>query len=104
MSDPRFRLTGGRVCLDLVATLGRRHEPEQVERVPDEATLADWLVAAGLAPVSPEVRPEHLRDARELREVVHRLVRAAMGGAEFDPADTARLNAMAARPDLAPQL
>ncbi|MEV4319504.1 ABATE domain-containing protein [Actinocrispum sp. NPDC049592] len=104
MSDPRFRLTGGRVCLDLVATLGRRHAPEQVERVPDEATFADWLVAAGLATSPPDVRPEDLGAARELREAVHRLVRAAMTGGEFDPADTARINAAATHPDLAPQL
>jgi predicted RNA-binding Zn ribbon-like protein len=104
-ADPRFRLVGGRLCLDLVATLGRRHS-DPVERIPGNDTLIDWLAAVRLVPpgVAVPVRAGHLDAIRELREVIYRLVRATMAGAEFDPADVTRLNQAAARPDLAPQL
>lgn len=105
VSHSEFRLSGGRLCLDLIATLGRRHA-EPVERIPDEATLADWLVAVDLLPPEPrpKVTSEQLGAYRELRERTHRLVHATMAGKKFGTEDITELNAVAARPDLAPQL
>ena len=107
-----FRWSGGRRCLDLVATLGRRHAVP-VERLPDEDALVRWLAHAGLvpdddAPVTASAR--QLADARQLREAVNRLVRATVprtgatkrGGYPAD--DVALVNAVARRADLAPQL
>jgi predicted RNA-binding Zn ribbon-like protein len=104
-TDPRFRLTGGRLCLDLVATLGRRHG-DPIERLPDDMTLVDWLVAVRLLPphVAVSVLPNQLEAVRDLREVTYRLVRATMAGAEFDEVDVTRLNKVAMQPDLAPRL
>jgi predicted RNA-binding Zn ribbon-like protein len=103
--DPRFPLFGGRPCLNLTATLGRRHA-EPVERIPDDEALVDWLVAAEVLPPAAcvTVPPGRLHQARELRETVYRLVVATMTGLPFARADVARVNAVAARPDLAPQL
>jgi predicted RNA-binding Zn ribbon-like protein len=105
-SDTDFRLIGGRPCLDLIATLGKRHA-DVVERLPDDDTLMSWFVAAGVLPAtarSVAVEAGHLAAVRELREIANRLVRAAMAGTTLDPADVTALNEIAARPDLAPQL
>jgi predicted RNA-binding Zn ribbon-like protein len=101
-----FRFIGGRICLDFVATLGKRHAGP-VERLRDPASLAQWFGEAGLrspAAEVPRVGDEGLAQARVLREAVYRLVRAAMEGRMYDRGDTAAVNRAAARPDLVPQL
>lgn len=104
MTEPAgFVLLGGRPCLDLVGTLGRRHA-EPVERIPDAAVLADWLVAAGVLATRPAATDGQLADLRDLREAVHRLTRATMAGQHWAGADVTLVNEVAARPDLAPQL
>jgi predicted RNA-binding Zn ribbon-like protein len=103
MTEPAFPLFGGRSCLNLVATLGKRHA-EPVERIPDPAALGDWLVVAGLLTARPAVTDGQLRRTRNLREAVNRLARATMAGQTWAGADVALVNDVAARPDLAPQL
>ncbi|WP_406180904.1 CGNR zinc finger domain-containing protein [Streptomyces canus] len=106
-ADPAlaFPFIGGRPCLDFAATLGKRHATP-LERLPDTAALARWFTEAELATDAGAVRvtPRDLTDARLLREALYGLVRAAMAGREPDPADVERVNAVAAQPDLAPQL
>jgi predicted RNA-binding Zn ribbon-like protein len=99
-----FVLLGGRPSLDLVATLGRRHTDDPVERVPDPAAFARWLSAAGVLTGPVEVSGRQLADARALREAIYRLVRAVVGREEADAAAIAVLNSSARRPDLPPQL
>jgi predicted RNA-binding Zn ribbon-like protein len=103
--EQRFPLFGGRPCLNLIATLGRRHA-QPVERLPDSEAFVAWLVAAQLLPHNSTipVTERRLRAVRELREVAYRLVRATMAGRALGSADISRLNKAAARPDLAPQL
>lgn len=106
-ADPAmaFPFSGGRPCLDFVATLGKRHG-EPVERLPDTAALVRWITEAGLTggPDLPAATAADLAHARELREALYRLVRGAMDGRPPDPADVVRVNEAAARPDLVPQL
>ena len=106
-ADPAlaFPFIGGRPCLDFAATLGKRHSTP-LERLPDTAALARWITQAELATDEGAVRvtARDLTDARLLREALYCLVRAAMAGREPDPADVERVNAVAAQPDLAPQL
>jgi predicted RNA-binding Zn ribbon-like protein len=100
-----FPLFGGRPCLNLVATLGKRHT-EHVERLPDPDALARWLLDAGL-PTRVAAEPPsdaQLDTARQLREVVNRLVRATMAGEQLNSDDVDLVNRVAAGPDLAPQL
>ncbi|GAB7069536.1 CGNR zinc finger domain-containing protein [Mycobacterium hodleri] len=103
--DSRFPLDGGRRCLNLTATLGRRHA-DPVERIPDGKALSQWLVASDILPVPPDVSAceGHVMPFRELREAVYRLVRAAMAGTSLVGADVTLVNEWAVRPDLAPQL
>jgi predicted RNA-binding Zn ribbon-like protein len=101
-----FRFVGGRVCLDFVATLGKRHT-DPVERLPEPAALARWFGAAGLLPPGaavPQVGAAGLTQARVLREALNRLVRAAMAGRAYNATDVAVVNRIAVMPDLAPQL
>ncbi len=120
----------GRPCLDLTATLGRRHTSQPLERLPDEDALAGWLVAAGLLPIPPlATDAPQLIATRQLREAVNRLIRAhvigrlpserdAVVGPAASPAndeglardddvatrDIALINRSASHPDLTPQL
>ncbi|MGP3957298.1 CGNR zinc finger domain-containing protein [Nonomuraea sp. 3N208] len=98
-----FPFIGGRPCLDFVATLGKRHAVP-VERLPNPAALGRWIHEAGLSPDVPQATIEHLTDALGLREAIYQLLRAAIAGRPVDPADVALTNAVAANPDLAPQL
>ncbi|MFG2729463.1 CGNR zinc finger domain-containing protein [Streptomyces canus] len=106
-ADPAlaFPFIGGRPCLDFAATLGKRHSTP-LERLPDTAALARWITQAELATDegAARVTARDLTDARLLREALYGLVRAVMAGREPDPADVERVNAVAAQPDLAPQL
>jgi predicted RNA-binding Zn ribbon-like protein len=101
-----FRFVGGRICLDFVATLGKRHA-EPVEGLVDPAALVRWLTEAGLhspGAAAPRVGEAGLAQARALREAANRLVRAAMKGLPYDRADAMVVNRSAAQPDLVPQL
>ncbi|WP_406223063.1 CGNR zinc finger domain-containing protein [Streptomyces canus] len=106
-ADPAlaFPFIGGRPCLDFAATLGKRHATP-LERLPDTPALARWITQAELATDEGAVRvtARDLTDARLLREALYGLVRAAMAGREPDPGDVERVNAVAAQPDLAPQV
>jgi predicted RNA-binding Zn ribbon-like protein len=99
-TDAEFVIAGGRPCLDLVATLGKRHDTEPIERIPDPAALGRWLAAAGLLPAPPAVDIGHLDRARRLREAINTLVRVTPA----DPAAVATVNTEARRPDQPPQL
>ncbi|MHC1563644.1 CGNR zinc finger domain-containing protein [Actinomycetospora sp. C-140] len=103
MGIEEFPRHGGRWCLDFIATFGRRHRAEPVERMVDGAALRRWLDGAGL-PSPGTVSGGELDDARELREALHRLVRSHMSGGRPDDADLRLVNGAAARPDLAPRL
>ncbi|GAA0289712.1 ABATE domain-containing protein [Streptomyces polychromogenes] len=101
-----FPFIGGRPCLDFTATLGKRHT-EPFERLTDPAALARWIGEAGLRGAGPQqaaVTGPQLTAARELRESLHRVLMAAMDGRAPEADDLERVNAAAARPDLAPRL
>lgn len=106
-SDPsaeqlEFRFVSGHRALDFLATFADRHRGG-LERLHEPADLDRWLGAIGL----PATRPASAKDldqARELREVINRLVRAPMAGKKGHAEDIAHLNRWAARSPLAPQL
>lgn len=103
VSDDEFPRSGGRWCLDLVATFGRRHRPDPVERLPDPPALVRWLAGAGL-PAPARIEEPELVEVRELREALHRLVRARMAALAPDRVDVEVVNRAAGRPDLVPFL
>jgi predicted RNA-binding Zn ribbon-like protein len=96
----RFRWTSGRLCLDLVATVGERWR-RSFERLLTPTDLARWLAESGMFDQPPRVSMRQLESARELREAINRLTRP---GIEPLARDRTTLNRWAARPPLAPQL
>jgi predicted RNA-binding Zn ribbon-like protein len=110
LTDPEWepgelvlRYGSGRVCLDLVRTVGERWR-RSFERLRSPVDLDRWLVGTGLITEPPSSRRRDLVRARELREAIYGLARAAMDGTRTRAGDVEVVNASAARPDLAPQL
>ncbi|WP_217197743.1 CGNR zinc finger domain-containing protein [Streptomyces buecherae] len=92
-----LRFDAGRVCLDLVATVGGRLGDEPVERLDGPGRLGQWLLGAGLLP--PGVRLDAvdagwLARFHALRDLLGRVVCAELDGRATD-ADLARVNALA---------
>ena len=98
----RLRYGSGRLCLDLATTVGERWR-RSFERLRSPADLAAWLAGAGLLTSPARVTAGDLHEARELRETIFRIARAAMDHRKPDRADIATLNARAGARDLAPR-
>ena len=97
-----FRFVSGHRALDLAATFGDRYRAG-LERLRQPPDLDRWLATAGI-PSSAPTTAKDLDDARQLREVIYRLARAALHNKTVDDADLDALNAWARVPRLAPQL
>jgi len=100
LEELRFHWKSGRLCLDLVATVGERWR-RSFERLLGPEDLARWLVDAGMLGETPPVTARQLESGRVLREAINRLARP---GVEPQPGDRGELNRWAARAPLAPQL
>ena len=97
-----FRFVSGHRALDFTATFGDRYR-SGVERLRQPADLDRWLGSAGISARTP-ASAQNLDDARQLREVIYRLARAALHHEAIYGADLDALNAWARTPRLAPQL
>lgn len=97
-----FRFVSGHRALDFAATFGDRYR-SGFERLRQPADLDRWLGSAGISAGTP-ASAHDLDDARELREVIYRLARAALHNEAISGADLDALNAWARTPPLAPQL
>lgn len=93
-----LRFDSGRLCLDLVATVGSRLSPHPVERLDGPARLAEWLRRAGVVPEDEPLDPGpgDLDRFIALRGLLHRIIRAEVAGETAGPGDTGRLNEAAA--------
>jgi predicted RNA-binding Zn ribbon-like protein len=98
-----FVFVGGRPCLDLVDTVGKRGSRD-IERLPDGERFGQWLVEAGLADTPPPVTEAKVNSARELREAVYGLVRCVIDRQPPRERDAAVVNKVAHDADLVPQL
>jgi len=99
-----FRFRGGHRALDLTATLAGRRKAASRELLAAPADLCRWLRAAGFDIEDLEASEAELTAARRLREAVHAIALARIGGT-VDPADAqTELNAIARGPAAAPQL
>lgn len=99
-----FRFTSGRLCLAFCATVGERWR-RNFERLVTPTDLSRWLAEAGLTTCQPvSVTPRLLQEARELREAIYHLVRAAMAGGTGQTSDREVLNAWARKQSVSAQL
>ncbi|MFS8198267.1 CGNR zinc finger domain-containing protein [Streptomyces sp. CWNU-52B] len=91
-----FRLGNEILAFRFVATLGERRA-EPVERIATPDQLRAWFTANELGGTDMPVSDALLRDARELREAIHRAGTAVASGGVPDPADEELLNRWTAR-------
>ncbi|MFE7121056.1 CGNR zinc finger domain-containing protein [Streptomyces sp. NPDC057654] len=92
-----LRFDSGRLCLDLVATVGGRLSEEPVERLDTPERLRAWLAGSGLVPGGAgleTVDSGWLGRFHAARALLHRVVHAEVAGAAADP-DLERLNGLA---------
>ena len=102
-SDLEFHFSSGRVCLDMLASVGSR-SGAAFERWRRGQDLARWCVEAGLLDRGPDVTEADLEAARALREALYRTVQARRHERVPGRGDIDLLNEWAARPPPAPQL
>ncbi|MFC5722722.1 CGNR zinc finger domain-containing protein [Streptomyces gamaensis] len=98
-----LRFDAGRLCLDLVATVGGRLSEEPVERLDSPERLRSWLLGSGLVPHGTPlgaVDTGWLGRFRAARDLLHRVVHAEVEGRAAD-SDLERVNALAASSPLA---
>lgn len=96
-ASPDFRFDTGRLCLDLVATVGARLSGAPVERMTSPDRLALWLATTELVAADEAgVEPGWVDAFFDLRALLHRLVHARVEDRAPDPADLDRLNTLAA--------
>jgi predicted RNA-binding Zn ribbon-like protein len=104
-----FRFRGGRLALDLPATLAGRVSGQHRDALAAPGDLDRWLVAAelsteGLTNGASGASAEDLSAARALREALYALALARAEGRPPPEAPREALNAFAAQPAAAPWL
>ncbi len=96
-----FMLIGGRPALDYVGTLRSRRGPEPLEYLAEPSDVAEWAAASGLVDQPFSVTPAQLAAAREIREVIYRVISGRIAGRAPTGSDVAALNAASQRPPVA---
>ncbi len=103
-TEHRFELTGGRLCLDFVNTIGGDRAGEPKERLRAYGDLLSFAAQAGAidpdhasrlraeAKARPLDSEEALRSAIALRETLYRTFLATAEGREPEPGDLSRLS------------
>lgn len=99
-----FRFRGGRLPLDLPATLAGRVSGQHRDALAAPGDLDRWLVAAGLTDGATGANVEDLSAARDLRETLYVLALARAEGRPLPEAPREALNVFAAQPAAAPWL
>ncbi|MEU7163101.1 ABATE domain-containing protein [Streptomyces morookaense] len=97
-ASPDLRFDTGRLCLDLLATVGGRLSTSPVERLDGVARLVTWLHRTGLLPAGQEadVDAAWLQDFKDLRGRLHRIVHSELRGGQAAAHDIDELNRTAA--------
>lgn len=98
-----FRFTSGRLCLALCATVGERWR-RAFERLLGPEDLSRWFVEAGVFSRHVGVTDRELRDARQLREAIYRMVLAAKDGEPLADPDRRLVNRFARQPSVPAQI
>ncbi|MBQ0980778.1 MULTISPECIES: CGNR zinc finger domain-containing protein [Micromonospora] len=93
----RFEFIADRPVLDFLPTLAERGHTD-IEQLTTPQDFADWAVQAGVVEQPPHVDDAALRQAKDLREAMFRLVRALIDGTDAAPADRELVNDAAAGP------
>lgn len=93
--SPQFHFFGGRLCLDLTATL-RRRTTDRLEQLNSPEALGRWTGAAGLTARQTDADAALLHEATMLREAIRRAVDRSREGPAPEPSDIETINRVAA--------
>lgn len=98
MATEQLRFDTGRVCLDLLTTVGSRLSERPIERLDSTARLREWLTGSGLVPAGqhPRIEERWLEDVKRLRSLLHRIIHAELSGNRASGDDLRRLGELAA--------
>lgn len=99
-----FKFRGGRLALDLTASLAGRLRDEPRELLAAPRDLGRWLVAAGLTARDPGATAEDLAHARALREAIYGMATSRVRRRPLATAERTLVNRWAALPPPAPEL
>lgn len=99
----RLRFDAGRLCLNLLATVGRRGAVP-VERLPTPRHVADWLVDAGLLDTPVPVEEHQREQLCALREAACDVLEARRRRQRPDADAVTLLNRWASQPTAVPRL
>jgi predicted RNA-binding Zn ribbon-like protein len=100
-----FRVGTGRVCLDLIATVGERWD-RCFERLRTPEDLSVWLALTQLVdrPNKTTVSDEHLKEFRDLRAAIYPCLDGVRDGRTLPGSAVSKVNGFAAHPTPIPQL
>ncbi|GAA2138632.1 CGNR zinc finger domain-containing protein [Kitasatospora kazusensis] len=89
-----LRFDTGRVCLDLLATMGGNLGPDPVERLDSPERLAAWLHGTGIVPADEPLTVDATTLAAfvALRACLHRVIHRELAGEPAAGHDLDRLN------------
>ena len=102
-ADLAFRFTPGRLCLNLVATIGERGH-RNIERLRSPDDLARWCVKAVILEQLPEVKHKELEQTKQLREAIYEVTEALLGCITPESKYIEIINYWASFPPTIPQL
>lgn len=104
-TSPELRFDTGRLCLDLIATVGSRLSNAPVERLDSPDRLEQWLVGTGLVPPGQPLAIDNtwLERFHRIRALLHRIVHAFLHSEPTTPGDVDRLNQFARSAPPVPQ-
>lgn len=93
-----LRFDTGRICLDLLATVGGNLSRNPVERLDSADRLAVWLRESGVVPEDQPLSLDTaaLEEFRMLRACLHRVIHRVIAGELAAAHDIERLNGVAA--------
>lgn len=96
-ASAELRFDTGRLCLDLIATVGARLSNAPVERLDSPHRLEQWLVGTGLVPPGQPLSTDYtwLEQFHQLRDLLHRIMHGYLHGEPATPRDIDLLNQFA---------
>jgi predicted RNA-binding Zn ribbon-like protein len=94
----------GNLSLDFIGTLRARRTDAPTEMLTSPEMLDSWFAESGVVDGATTSRPGDVTAAVALREAIHALVTARMAGRAYGEADLARVNDVARKPSVVPQL